>query len=687
MMAEKKTQDAPSEIDRAPIGGDAKADEVPTARKVDGHWQTGKMPSSEAVIEFIDRLTTQYPIRVDVQPFNQLTTDEFNKWFDAFRPEHAPISDWAVPLDNNEEALLEHACKALSWSAFGTLVAELKAQGVYPAEWGIGAGFQRSTTERLFDRLRLNHIYYAGQVKRWPFWWSHPRNAEQGIQTTIFGRRHSQNAFYLLREKLSTGGNALGSIVGLTDAPHTFAMPLEWIEAAESGLSPEIRSTLPADTQAGLRDFAHDLDNGIHDVANTSFIVGLIAGIGAALVGGPVLGGLLVVLGAEAKKLAKSLDSWPDELRAAGAADERLNDAGVHLLRMLRTTDFKGLFSNKIEDALNLDEKVFLVDLPHDTVEDVERALVTLPTVPFQPMVLLGDQFAEYAKQFGRTPFMHGGSNIPVVTSAERLAAGLWTTWWNDSKPSLDAAFVIDTASLILEQLMYLDDSLLALNDLVVGDGIVAVIVRRALDEKGLTRYVDALGGASPVASLRYLFRQLLTDLFMELMHEKEDVAESDLHPIFCWMNSSAKRKAIDDALGPKIEATAENAGDMWAPILAIKGSIGFQLGDSISIRGAFLQNVSDEEKGALGRPISVFTEYPSDPERAAAAISDSELGYLRGWLALARKDCLAGLHDALEPDWDAPPAPPSTGTPHGPDRDDIPVLDSGTRGPLGPTV
>ena len=668
--------------------GDDKAAEVPTARKVNGVWQTGKMPTSAGVLEFIGSLTRQYQLKVDIAPYKDQSITDYNRWWDTFRPEHAPISDWATTLDDEESTLLEYACKLLSWQAFGTLVQQLKLQGTYPSEWNIGAGFQRSTTERLFDRLRINHIVYGGVAKRWPFWWSHARSKEMGPQTTIFGRRYSSNAFYQLRRNLSTGGSSLGSIVGLTDAPDTFAMPLEWIEAAQSGLSPEIEAKLPKDVRKSLRSVGNDLDDAIKQIGNTSLIIGLIAGIGTALLGAPVVGGLLMFLGADAKKLAKSLDNWPDALKKAGNNDAPLNEAAYHILNMLRTTDLKGLFSNKIEDALDLDSKVFMLDLEPDKVQDVERALLTdhyslapgsLSPVYFQPMVLLGQEFADAAAQFGTNPFRKGTEEAPDVIAWQRTAMSLWTNWWNDSQPSLDAAFVIDTASLILQQIINLDDMMLALNDLAVGDGLVAMLIRRALDEQGLTRFVDALGGASPVAALRYFFRQLFTDLFMEWFKTKEGVKEADLYPIFCWMNTQAKRDAIEGALGPKIEATAENAGSLYGAITGIKLAAGYPIGEPFAIRGAFLPNVADKNKGALGRALDQFAQYPGDPERAADAISHVELGYLRGWLELARQDCLTGLREALEPDWTTMTSTPynPNGT-HYPDLDDIELPNRG---------
>src|SRR5687768_15115671 len=88
---------------------DAKADEVPTARQVNGKWQTGTMPSADGVHAFIDRLTSGDIVAVDVAPHDQLGLALYNRWYETFRDEHAPITDWADPLDESEEALLANA--------------------------------------------------------------------------------------------------------------------------------------------------------------------------------------------------------------------------------------------------------------------------------------------------------------------------------------------------------------------------------------------------------------------------------------------------------------------------------------------------------------------------------------------------------------------------------------------------
>jgi hypothetical protein len=671
---EKTPHDIKDRIEDAANLGLDMVEEIPTVRQVNGVWETGKMPTSAGVQTFIGKLTAEYlqPI-TNFAPYSSMDIHDFNRWWDTYRSVHSPINDWATSLTDHEEALLEYACKVLSSNAVGTTVLVLKQSGIYPANWSSMNGLFRSTTERLFDRLRLNHIKYSGTVKRWPVWWGHDQNEspkEYPPLTTVFGRRHDDNGFYLLRKKLSSGYNTLGDIVGLTEAPDNFAMPLQWTEAIFSGLVPDVKAKLSESVRDSLDDFADDLESAVNSASNTSLWGGIIGGIAATLFGAPVLGGLLVLFGSQSNKLVNSIDHWPGKLRSAGAEGGELNDTAYYLLNMLRTTDFKGLFGNKLEDALDLDNKVFMLDLYHDQVQDVEYAMrpdLVNSAVTFQPMILLGDTFASYASGFGVNPkygvnpFKQGEMKGPDnVVSKQRNTAKLWTTWWNDSQPTLDVAYVIDTASIVLEQLLHIDDALLALNDIAVGDGAVAMIVRRVLSDRGLTRFVDALGGASPSAALRYFFRQLLTDLFIDWFRVKEDVAATDLYPLFTWMNTRTKRDRIEDALGPLVEVTPDNAGGMWGMISALRTLFEYvpdpQLsgnpGDKLMLRGAFLPGARNNQKGALGRIFELFGQYPDDPERAVNEISHCDLGNLRGWLELARLSHLVGLKDSLEPAW-----------------------------------
>ena len=99
-------------------------------------------------------------------------------------------------------------------------------------------------------------------------------------------------------------------------------------------------------------------------------------------------------------------------------------------------------------------------------------------------MVLLGDAFAEYGMRFGNSPFEVGTVRAKSVVSEQRQAMVLWTKWWNSAKPTLDLAYVLETVGIAAQQLLHLDDAVLALESMANGEGIVAaslpVVDRRA---------------------------------------------------------------------------------------------------------------------------------------------------------------------------------------------------------------
>jgi hypothetical protein len=153
-----------------PIGSlDQLADDVPTAREVDGKWVVGAMPSPERVTKFVDLLTIGSSHPIFFGPHATTSDDpiaardklnSFNGWWRSYTDADAPIDDWAVPLDDAEQALLDRACATLSSIHIDHLISQLKVT-VYPTDWGSSgsdAGQFRSTADRLFDRLRLNYL-------------------------------------------------------------------------------------------------------------------------------------------------------------------------------------------------------------------------------------------------------------------------------------------------------------------------------------------------------------------------------------------------------------------------------------------------------------------------------------------------------------------------------------------------
>lgn len=692
-----QTQVDPSEAH--PIGSlEELVDDIPTARQVDGKWVVGAMPSPDLVTKFVDLLTLgashpiffgPYATTSDDPVAAAANLDSFNRWWRSYRDADAPIDDWAVALDDSEQALLDKACATLSSIHIDLLISQLKTT-VYPTDWGSSgsdAGQFRSTADRLFDRLRLNYLTARVSLppvdpKEFPLpWrlagWASHDNKSMPPQTTIFGRRHELNAFYALGGRLSSSGTPLGSLVGLTEQADSFALPLDWSEAVHSGLAPGIDAQLPDDIRKRLGSFGDDVKSGVKALDQTTFWARL---IGALSIPVTAVGGIAAIwLAGLPKSLADAIDHWPSALKRASASNAYLDDVGYELLHMLRVTDYDGVFEKKIEDALDTDDNVLFVGLSPSKVQDIERALRPSTTSGFEPMIVLGDVFGDYGQHFGRTPFEEGSVPGKGVIVEQQLANGLWTQWWNDTRPTLDFAYVLDTAAMVMEQLVNLDDALLAVNSLAAGEGPVAGALRSALDSQDVGSLADGLGGASPAAILRFAFRQLWTDHFVDWIEKEQDragttgtdrIRTQDLHPVFNWMASSTRRAQIDAALGPLLEVTPENAGQLYAAYQGFAFTWDYR-DHPLSVRGWMLPDAAEQDRGAFGRIITALFGPGID------AITLGDIGLVRDWLDGARRSRIDNLREQLEPNWHFP----ATNDGHIPD--DLPGLDE-VKPPIG---
>jgi hypothetical protein len=272
-------------------------------------------------------------------------------------------------------------------------------------------------------------------------------------------------------------------------------------------------------------------------------------------------------------------------------------------------------------------------------------------------MILLGDVFADYGQHFGRTPFETGAVPKQGVVLEQQLANGLWTQWWNDTRPTLDFAYVLDTAGIVVEQLLHLDDALLAVNSLAAGEGPVAGALRGALDDQAVGSLSEGLGGASPGAILRFAFRQLWTDHFVDWVEKEQDLAgtadpdrirTADLYAVFNWMASKTKREQIDAALGSVLEVTEENAGPLYDAYQGFAFAWVYR-DHPLSVRGWMLPNAAEEDRGAFGRIITALAGPGID------GITLGDIGLIRDWLEGARSARIDNLREQLEPDWDFP--------------------------------
>jgi hypothetical protein len=646
-----------------------KVDEVPTAQKVDGVWGVGAMPTSEVVTRYANLLTTLSSQPIAFGPYSTLCDDdkaasllrEFNTWWAGYHDGDAPLGDWAEPLSRPEQVLLDRACEMLcSWDV-SELAAGLKSS-IYPEDWNSSSGGFRFTFDRLLDRVRLNVVTHAtlqgGELPanvRFPLrmagWVGHD-GAGHPPQTTLFARRHARNAFHDLLGRLASTSTPLGSVVGLPDQPDSFALPLDWEEAVRSGLDPGSVARLPADLRARLASFGDDVKAGVRAAGGASYWATLIGILAFPIA--PVGSIAAILLAGVPQALADAIDHWPAALDRASDHDAFLHDAGYELLHMLRQTRYDGVFDKKVSSALGLDDGVLFLNLSPGQVQDIERAL--RPPPDFPPMVLLGDLFATYARHFGEKPFLVGRAPRTDVVSDQLVANGLWTTWWNSAGPTIDLAYLLDTAGLVLEQVVHLDDALLALGQLAAGEGMLAVALRGALGDQGLGALTEGLGGASPSAILRFCYRQLWTDHFVAWLTTYQDVhgtdgtdlvRTADLYLVFAWMGTKAKRGQIDAALGPMLEVTADNAGPLWTAYRAFALRWGYGT-RPISMRGWMLPGAADADRGAFGRVVGAVVD------SGVQGITLGDVGLIRDWLIGARTSRIDNLRAQLEPDWDS---------------------------------
>ena len=679
---------------------DELVDEVPTAFQ-DGDtaldWSVTPMPAPDRVVRFLDALSVGTVIPIDVGEFSTTATPTFNKWWRGFEASDAPLDNWAQPLTAREQTLIDRACPVLSCELWAQLIRAVKDSGVYPPEWGSSELQFRATGDRFFDRLRLTFLspmwFTPEDVSRRRADWTSHSGERMDPQTTIFARRHEDNAFHGLQLRLASGGSTLGALVGLTDVPDEFAFPLMWSEAVYSGLAEDTSAELPDDLKNRLRGFADDIDAALGGADDVTFWARL-AGVGLLLssISLPA-GGLALLAAGVSDSLSDAIAHWPAALRRAAATDATLDDVAYELLHMLRTTNYDGVFENVVEDALGLDEKVLFVGLTHREVLDLERAL--RPGVAtFDPMILLGDAFAEYAIEYGRTPLEFGGADLKAVIPSQRLANGLWTAWWNSAKPTLDVAYVLETIGIAAQQMLHLDDALLALESLANGEGMIAATLRSSIAEQDQAAFADALGGVSLSGGVRHLLRQSLTDLFIdwvsmdEVQHDVPEAERADhagIHSLLPWMSSSAKRAAIDDALGPVIEVNEENAGELWTAFQVVRSLLGYSTlrhQIPLEVRGWLLPDAPSAQRGAFGRMLSALAASATS-DLPAPEITLADLGLIREWLTHARQSDLVDRRAELEPWWTLSSDPVDIPSDLPTDGGD--VQDHGPLGPLGP--
>ncbi len=690
------------------------------------------MPTPAQVQQFMTGWAMDYDIRdlhllltlvppitphpVDISAFGDATDDQ--SWFrlaDApgAPPIEAPSSRWTRPMSDKESALITVSSKVIGGFIVGSVSNLLVKYGLFSASH-LGDR-PRDTLTRLFDRLRLRHALFLALPPVLPLrygTWMDRHGEVVPAQTTTIAMRHSANPWEILRTALAgdDGGSSLGMLLRLNQ-PDALTLPLAWDEAVVSGvpgpdgaevsLTVNPRGVDPSELVTSIREMARLIDRLIEEDLPPEFWVKFLGKIVEPSADFDVV-----------YDLADSLEHVPDRLRAAVRAGVFGNHTAMHLIAALRDIDYTTSFidANNVRKALfgltssELDavsRGLYLADAGVDPGDLTQPDLPLGPSdQPYEPLILLGDSVAAYARNF---PAGAIAADTPVRTNAmlieglqypsgppellpmtlfaegrtpperapreEQPLADAWGAWWNQSQPTIRAAYVMDTASQILEQLFYVDDALLAMSGLAAGDGFIGQMIRRMLDTSDLSNLTEFLGGAPPASAVRFAFRQLMTDMFLSVFINPPDAevelpryAPQSLYPVFCWMDSADRRARIDAALGPVVLAPPSTgllriieehfAG--WGhynkvppPSSAPLPTRGFVVELATPGGGVASGAIEPSESGALGRLLRDLAEgvEPKDLDRCDLAI-------LRDWMTDAAGASLATLREDLEPTW-----------------------------------
>ena len=515
--------------------------------------------------------------------------------------------------------------------------------------------------------------------------------------TTLFARVHPENPALLLRQRLSTGGGALGGIVGLPPDPFALVFPLDWTAAAKYPIvAPQLAGTdkdplLVTDaTSAALTKVADAIWN--PDGGDTGF-----AGDWYLILADIFLILLLQLnaffqIAVRLGKLKHQFHELADDFRLAAAQPDLLCTTRVVLdgiLRLQATIRF-GSEALVVPDVVQQ-----LTGVDSDGLRAIADSLPwSVPELGLvfhglgDPAVLLGDVADRYAQLLGldeatAAPEVHGGAtgdNVPnglfVVGIATAppgapLEAGGWYAWWNAAQPTYGAALVFDLCGIVLAQVIELDDLLLWAAGIADGEGLLAKTVRQQMYTAGMRIGSAGLNGASVTAIVRYLFRQILTDLFFGYLDGKGVAYDTDCTlQLFPWMDSAAKRAIVDKVLGP-VQAFTLAAAGAFADLGVSAILVGYPAGP-IPLRGCLVELLSGQTLPDCGQPdgahpdcvpatssLGKIIAFLSVPEAKLGDLDPCLLGDVRDFLAVNGGEALSDLQSRIEPAWAAEPVHP----------------------------
>lgn len=555
--------------------------------------------------------------------------------------------------------------------------------------------YWKSTLDRVLDRLGCNvaKATFGGGWERQAEWnvvggWSEPvRRTPIGFAPLETDDGRSINPWMAWRKSMLTEENSgLGFLFKLPQQD-SFALPLDWAEARMCGLVPPSKvddvDFVPSAELAGgrssfadlgvLGDSLESLPEVLRDVSNVLDTTGDIAqALYVTAVGAPsVMSGAvptspvvtlitLCLLTVDevwdifdlVEDLADAVDDLTD-LAEDMEPETPLNEFAVDFLGALG-----GFPTDEVsQEWLGCDDNEALV-----LRRAFSSAAMPVPSLytygdadPPPSMIVIGPKLQECAWTFRnfRTGDLDAEISFsrPTPGTVARKVWNAWRDWWEHSSQLYDLALVIDGASLILEQLILIDDALLSLYDLIGGPGVVGSGVRQLLDEVGVGGLIRALDGRSPTAALRLCVRQLLTDeLLAKLQAESEGLDMDCVYSAFCWYDTEEKRSAVAAALGPLTTIT----------------------------EGPLTVTLRDLSQGAFGALVATLTSGGASGLSAVfGAANEADVAAVRTWLSHAEAasacDCRESMLESIRTTITEllPPEPPEYDPP-----DEVPPPD-----------
>jgi hypothetical protein len=583
------------------------------------------LPTPAEIQELVDFLT-RLSARAAIDTSLPVT------WFTLFdEDQHATPNGstrWIDPLRGKTRRLVEDACRALGGGLASALARAAMASSGWPPWWGDPPD-HRGAGLRLLERLHIRHDADGYRVGLW----LDEEGDEQPPPVTVIGLRSQVNPWWALvnRTYLTPVTGALIADHALENGPDSISLPLDGPRAGSSGLFVGVDATVPRASARRVEEISAALAQVLEETA-----LGDLPSLLAAM------------LGMRIELDDPAVTSWALELPELVVTGRPLSEAGADVLRSMASSSalaalalgdglggpwfwlLASILPKKYDVLSAMDQEVASAQETLDRLaEDLSAVGEALdPASGLPPMVLLGPTVGSYGEDFGR----YGpGSTLDQAELRGPMIA--FQHLLDEAGPVLDAARMFDTAGIIAERLVELDDVLLASTSLSLGEGFVGTEFRRVLVELGLPLLSDALGGFRPAELLRYLVRQVLTDQLIGGFQDRYDV--DCLYELLCWNLRAGHRDRMEAALGPLVEVPLTDVLDAGDPRDA--DLLDAAPWPSLWLRGCLLSG----REGALGRIIDAYLRSLGNAERFHEALDPCDLGTVVDWMSDARAVCL----------------------------------------------